>query len=168
MKTRKEKQKMPETKYTYKEKVWEALSGMKIGDIISMVSLAKDIGCTLAHLSVLLRSAKECGYLNIHDEGDYAKSKQELPLDYAVFKEEINRKIKESRASATPRATPKSHGFSKLPAKIEISEENILSVLARVFQEKKELEKKNKALTKYAKKLRKREKKLLEGINEML
>ena len=159
---------MPETKYTYKEKMWEALAKMETGKMISMISLAKEIGCTLAHLSIMLRSAKECGYLDIHTEGDYVISDKLIPGDYAEFKEEINKKISESRAAAVPRSTPKSHGFSKLPAKIEVTEENILSVLAKVFQDKKELDGKYKKLLKYAKKLKKEKKELTKGIEEMI
>ena len=151
-----------EPQVTYKEKIWKELSKLPEGEIIQLALLAQKIGCSLAHLSITCRVAKEAGFLVFHENGDYAIKK--IPEDFITFDNATREKSREYRArvkgTGTPRGTTAyrgAPGFARLPAnaQIDLSEENILSVLGNILKEHTELKNKYEESEEMNKKLKK-------------
>lgn len=140
---------------THKEKIYKILKKTHKGAPIPMTPIAQEVGCTLSHLSIILRMAKEAGFLRIHDTGDYAIIK--IPKTYQDFKKAVNKETNEYRKETRGKGRPRRKGFSRPPA--EISKENILSVIDDLIQKAEKLEllkKKYASLLKLTKKLKKR------------
>ena len=140
---------------THKEKIYRILKKTKMGIPLHMTPMAQEIGCTLSHLSVTLRMAKEAGFLGIHDKGDYAIIK--MPNTYKDFKTAINEKTNIYRKETRGTSRPRRKGFSHAPQKVEI--DNILTVIDNLIRKSVELEqlgKKYASLLKLTKKLKKR------------
>ena len=75
---------------THKEKIYKILKKTKMGLPIAMTPMAQEVGCTLSHLSITFRMAKEVGFLGIHDQGDYVIRK--MPDTYKEFKDPLMKK----------------------------------------------------------------------------
>lgn len=141
-------------KETHKEKVYKILKEEQTGTPLSMTPIAQEVGCTLSHLSIIFRMAKEAGYLEIHKKGNYAIKK--IPDTYEEFKENINEKTNSYRKQVRGTTKPRRKGFSRAPEKIDIT--NILTVIDDLIQKStklENLERKYDALMKFTKKLRK-------------
>jgi uncharacterized protein YqgV (UPF0045/DUF77 family) len=140
---------------THKEKVYKILKKTKTGIPLPMTPMAQKIGCTLSHLSIIFRMAKEAEFLGIHDRGDYII--KEMPDTYEDFKKAINEKTNKYRKEVKGTSRPKKKGFSRPPKEVNIN--NILSVIDDLIKksvELEQLEKKYASLIKFTKKLKKR------------
>ena len=140
---------------THKEKIYEILKETKMGIPLNMTSIAQKVGCTLSHLSIIFRMAKEVGFLGIHQEGNYVIIR--MPENYKDFKDTINERINEYRKETRGTHRPRRKGYNAPPS--EISQENILSVIDDLIQKStklEQLEKKYTSLLKFTKKLKKR------------
>jgi len=140
---------------THKEKIYQVLKRTQMGIPIPMTPMAQEIGCTLSHLSIIFRMAKEAGFLGIHEAGDYAIIK--MPDTYKDFKEAVNERTNLYRKETKGTSRPRRKGFSRPPD--EISRDNILSVIDDLIQKSVDLElltKKYASLLSLTKKLKKR------------
>ena len=79
-----------EQEITHKEKIYKILKKTRMGIPLYMTPIAQEVGCTLSHLSITFRMAKEVGFLGIHPEGNYVIIK--MPETYKDFKDAINEK----------------------------------------------------------------------------
>ena len=144
-----------EQEITHKEKIYEILKKTKMGIPLPMTPIAQEVGCTLSHLSITFRMAKEVGFLGIHDKGDYVIRK--MPETYKDFKDAVNEKTNAYRKETRGTRRPRRKGYNAPPS--EISQENILSVIDDLIQKStklEQLEKKYASLLKLTKKLKKR------------
>lgn len=140
---------------THKEKIYKILKKTKMGIPLAMTPMAQEVGCTLSHLSITLRMARESGFLGIHEQGDYVII--QMPESYKEFKNVINERTNKYRRETRGTRKPRRKGFDRPPEKIEI--DNILSVIDDLIQKSTELEqlkKKYNSLLNFTKKLKKR------------
>ncbi len=144
-----------EQETTHKEKIYKILKKTKMGLPLQMTPMAQEVGCTLSHLSIIFRMAREVGFLGIHDQGDYVIRK--MPDTYKDFKDAVNERTNQYRKETRGVKKPRRKGFSRPPEKVEI--DNILSVIDDLIQkgvELEQLEKKYNSLLKFTKKLKRR------------
>lgn len=144
-----------EQEITHKEKIYKILKKTPMGLPIHMTPMAQEVGCTLSHLSIIFRMAREVGFLGIHERGDYTII--QMPETYRDFKDAINERTNKYRRETRGTRKPRRTGFSRPPD--AINRENILSVIDDLIQKSKELdhlEKKYASLIKLTKKLKKR------------
>lgn len=140
---------------THKEKIYQILKKTKMGIPINMTPMAQEVGCTLSHLSITLRMAKEVGFLGIHEQGNYVIV--QMPESYKDFKDTINEKTNKYRKETRGTRKPRRKGFDRPPEKVEI--DNILSVIDDLILKStklEQLEKKYNSLLKLTKKYKKR------------
>jgi len=144
-----------EQEITHKEKIYKILKKTKMGIPLPMTPIAQEVGCTLSHLSITFRMAKEVGFLGIHDRGDYVII--QMPESYKEFKDAINEKTNIYRKQTRGTRKPRRKGFDRPPEKVEI--DNILSVIDDLILKStklEQLEKKYHSLLKLTKKYKKR------------
>jgi len=150
------------TEPTKKLLIWEQLKKHKKGEVLNMVSLAKEVGCSLAYLSAMFRYALESGFLQFHESGNYEIKK--IP-SYLEFQEAINKKYTQYRKS-TKTGSPRRKGVPK-DFKFEVNKENILNVVKSLIEENKTLEEKVEKVIKYAKKIKAERDELLESFENI-
>jgi len=123
---------------THKEKIYEIVKKSPPGKPLSMKKIVEEVGCTLGHLSILFRMAKDVGFLRMHKSGEYCVS--EIPKDYLSFNEILNKRIREHRKAVKGTGTPRKFrpGFGAIPT--EISKDNILSVITELIKKAQKLD----------------------------
>jgi hypothetical protein len=127
---------------TKKEKIYKELQNMKKGEVINMVQICKNTDSTLSHLSLILRMAKEAGFLEFHSQGNYEI--RNIPDSYEEFNEAVSQKTREYRQTTASYSTGERSSSSQAHRtprvlKLEVDEENIGKIINSIVRERKSL-----------------------------
>ena len=148
---------------TKKELIWKKLTKFKEGEALNMVSLAKEVECSLAYLSAMFRFALENEFLQFDEKGSYAI--KHIP-PYPEFQKAINKNYTQYRKSTKAGSSRKRKAPPK-DFKFEVNEETILGVISSLIKEKKALEEKLEKVIKYTKKIKEDRDKLLKNLENI-
>jgi len=147
----------------YKRQIWSKLRKVTPGRPLDPTKISKVIGCTLIHVTSILKSSRDAGFLSINNLGNYVVV--HLPSDYEEFDQQTRIKARSYRSAIKNKGVHKlkGPGTEIIPQKIEVTKENILTIMAKIIEEKEDLERKYNNLMIYAKKLKK---KLASGVRK--
>jgi len=153
-------------KGSFKYKIFKELKSMSSSGVVNLVSISKKIGCSLAYVSMTIRFARESEYLEYNLDGEYVLGNKKI-FAWDAFCTDLNERARINRQRGGGSSRKSKLGMKRIPQNIEISEENVLKVLHRVFDERQELKEKIGKLKEYILKQKREREELEKALEEI-